>query len=219
MEWSKDYPTLIPCFLDVNEYGGVPTSSPATTDVDTDTPMLRITQQFVHDTIRSQEEQLPQWILSTRLDSDDALHRETVKHIQELFIANPRETAFDFIYTYKCIPAEKVVYRYTLINGHFISLAECSERGIRSVLFCNHLAIDRYVATEHILGWTHQTELIHGGNVVNNYTEVSIHGLLYALIHFHKRDFGYMEMPYSRLKAIWMIGSLIKQQCLRLLKR
>lgn len=213
--WHLGYPNLIPCYLDVDEYGGLASDDAGVTDVDTDVSMLGITEQFVTDTIRSLEAALPDWVLTTRLDNDDALHRGFVRSVQESFTADPRPVAYDFVNTYKCVLDERVVYRYQLKNGHFITLAERPDQGFRSVLFCNHLEMDRHVETVHIDKSTIQAELIHGGNVVNGYTDLSLGGLLYAFVHFRKGDFGYEGFRYSRFKALWMAGSLAKQRFLR----
>lgn len=211
-EWHRGYPNLVPCYLKVEDYGGVTPSSELVMDVDTDAPMLQITCRFVADIIRSLETSMPEWMLTTRLDSDDALHKDWIKNLQDSFKVNPRLSAFDFVYTYKYIPEEQIVYRYVLRNGHFITLAEPFSSDFRSVLFCNHLDMDKYVKVEHFYKGTFQTELIHSRNVVNGYTDLSIGGLLYALFHFWGRDFGYETVHYSRWKALWMLGSLIKQR-------
>ena len=218
-DWHNEYPKLIPCYLDVKDYGGMSVTSNYVTDVDTDTPMLQITSRFVADIIRSLEESLPEWILTTRLDSDDALHRDWIKCMQNLFKANPQQLAYDFVYTFKYIPSDGVAYRYALKNGHYITLAETFGSEIRSVLFCNHLEIDKNIEVKHIYGRTLQTELIHSGNVVNDYSNLSIGGLWYALLHFRERDYGYGTVLFSRRKALWMLGSLLKQRILQWVAR
>lgn len=210
--WHNEYPNLIPCYLDVEDYGGLPSGSELVTDVDTDSSMLQITCRFVTRTIRSLETSNSEWILTTRLDNDDALHRDWVAYVQDLFRAKPQGGALDFVFTYKFVLDEGIVYRYALQNGHFLTLAESSDSGFRSVLFCNHLEMDKFFKVEHFYGRTLQTELIHSGNVVNGYTDLSVNGLWSAFIHFQGKSFGYKTINYSRLKALWMIGSLLKHK-------
>lgn len=210
--WHNIYPNLIPCYLDVEDYGGLPSGSELVTDVDTDSSMLQITSQFVGDTIRSLEVSHPEWILTSRIDDDDALHQDWIARVQGLFKACPQQLAYDFVYTYKYVLKESIVYRYALRNGHFLTLAEPSDTEFRSVLFCNHLEMDKYFKVEHIYGRTLQTELIHSENVVNGYTDLSIRGLWSAFFNFGGKKFGYNTIEYSRLKALWMIGSLLKHK-------
>ena len=210
--WHDVFPNLIPCYLDVYRYGCLPPCSEPVTDVDTDRPMQQVTSHFVTEFIKSIEEDMPEWILTSRLDSDDALHRDWVSNLHRLFAVNPHSAVLDFVYSYKYIPGERIAYRYKLPNGHFITLAEQPGDNFRSVLFCNHLDIDRHFKVEHIYGKTFQTELIHSNNVVNGYTDLSISGLLHAFFHFRGRDFGYNTVRYSRVKALYMVGSLIKQR-------
>lgn len=210
--WHRAFPNLIPCYLDVDVYGGILENPCPVNDVDTDGPMQQITSRFVTDVIRSMERTLPEWVLTTRLDSDDALHRDLVKVVQGFFLKNPKMMAFDNVFTYKYILDESIIYRYKLINGHYLTLAEKTGDSFRSVLFCNHLAMDKYVEVQHIYGRTLQTELIHSGNVVNGYTDLSISGLRYALFHFRGHEFGYDGVRFSRKKAVYMIGSLLKRR-------
>ena len=213
--WHNIYPNLIPCYLDTSKYGDLKDHGDPVFDVENDGPMLRITERFVTEIIRSMEETMPEWVLTTRLDNDDALHREFVSFIQTRFSFHPERKEYDLVYSYKYVPDEKIVYRYPLKNGHFMTLAEQGDSAFRSVMFCNHLEMDKYVRAEHIYARPLQTELIHGGNVVNGYTDLSISGLWYALLRFRRRDFAYETADYSRLKALWMIGSLVKHRIIR----
>ena len=211
--WHKEYLNLIPCFLDVDYYGGLtPSSADSVFDVDNDEIMLRITREFISDIFDDLEDASSRWCVTTRLDSDDAIHRDLIKTIQRLFLKEPKESVFDFVASYKYVHEEHIVYRYWLKNGHFITLAEAPVRKPRTVLFCNHLKIDQFVHVQHIYGLPLQLELIHGGNVINGYTELSVSGLLCAFLHFRKDRFGLKATTYSRRKSLWMIGSLLKHR-------
>ncbi len=214
--WHKEYSNLIPCFLDVDHYGGLtPSSSDSVFDVDSDGNMLRITREFISDIFYDLEDAYPRWCVTTRLDSDDAIHRDLIETIQRLFIKDPKESVLDFVASYKYVPEEHIVYRYWLKNGHFITLAEEPSRKPRTVLFCNHLEIDQFVHVQHVYGLPLQLELIHGRNVINGYTELSVSGLLCAFLHFRKDRFGLKATTYSRSKSLWMVGSLLKHCMIR----
>lgn len=218
-EWHNTYSNLIPCYLDTNRYGGLPLNREKGYDIDTDCAMLDITQRFVADVISTLEDFPKEWRLTTRLDSDDALHYDLIDTIQKAFSDNPGNAAYDFVYTYKYVPKERICYRYSLINGHYITLAELTEKTTRSVLFCNHLEMDQYVPVYHFYSRPRQLELIHGENVVNGYTDLTLSGLLYAIFHFRGKDFALDAVRYSRIKALIMIGSLIKQSLLKSWRR
>ena len=211
--WHQDYPNLIPCYLDVEHYGGLtPSSADSVFDVDHDENMLRITREFLSDIFEDLYGPSSRWCVTTRLDSDDAIHRDLIKTIQRLFLKEPKEFVLDFVASYKYVPEEHIVYRYWLKNGHFITFAEAPSHKPRTVLFCNHLKIDQFVHVQHVYGLPLQLELIHGGNVVNGYTELSVSGLLCALFHFQKKLFGLITTTYSRRKSLWMAGSLLKHR-------
>lgn len=210
-QWHSDFPNLIPCYLDYNAYGK-PDYEKEAAEIECNGKLREITATFIADTIRLLSPEKTEWYLTTRLDSDDALHRKMVESVQKRFTANPCQTVFDYPYSYKFIKEEKVVYRYTLLNGHFMTMAETAGPGFRSVLFYNHLRIADNEVVQHLFSHPLQTELIHGGNVVNGYTELTVRGLLYAFLYFRKKNFRYRGVTYSRVKALWMIGSLLKRK-------
>lgn len=208
----KRYPNFIPCHLDVSRYTKEPFFINHVGDIETDQCLCGILSLFIKECINRITPVVPDFYVTTRLDSDDGLHHDMVATIQQKVKRNAQFVAYDFVYSYKYILNERIAYRYPLLNGHFITLVEPSSESLRSVYFCNHLHIDKFVSIEHFYQRPLQTELIHDGNVVNDFTELTISGLLYALLHFHGRDFGYAFLEYSYKRAFYILAFLIKER-------
>lgn len=219
------YPNLIPCYLDIFAYSEIPSVYTSLCqqyedilgedangdDIESSTQLRQIIPLFVRDCISKCSNENVDYYITTRLDSDDALHCEMISDIQKRFIHNPGKKFYDYVYSYKYILNEGVVYRYSLLNGHFVSLSEPTTEVFQSVLFWNHLFINRFLNVEHIYTKPFQTELIHGGNVVNGFTELTISGILYALLHFHKKDFGFNFINHSYKRMFHILAFLIKE--------
>lgn len=229
-QYHEVYANLIPCYLDMEKYRKIPDEYKCLCD-DYDTTvhtcfpthpydlkaerqMRLILPLFIMDSIKACSNNSPDFYITTRIDNDDAFHKDMVKNIQQRFYTLPRKTVYDFVYTYKYILSEGVVYRYPLPNGHFITLVESAGDVFQSVLYGNHLYVDKFFPIEHIYQEPLQTELVHGKNVVNDFTEITIKGMLYAFFHFRPRNFGYHRMFLSPLKCLHILLFLIKQKLL-----
>lgn len=231
-ELHNKYPNLTPCFLDTNKYCEVPEEYNKLCDNYTETikkhyptknydlknddmGLRKITPLFIKDCIKQCSNSIPDYYITTRIDNDDAFHKDMIQIIQDKVKREKRIKVYDFVYSYKYILNEGIVYRYPLHNGHFITLVESTKQLFHSVIFWNHIYIDKFIPkVEHIYQEPLQTELIHGNNVVNDFTEISIRGMLYALFHFKKNNFGYRRIYLSPKRTLRIIAFLIKQNIL-----
>ena len=143
------YPNFIPCHLDTNRYAKDSFGNNYTVDLENDQCLCGILSLFIKECINRTTSVVPDFYVTTRLDSDDALHCDMVATIQKKVKKGAQFVAYDFVYSYKYILNERIAYRYPLFNGHFITLVEPSTETFHSVLFCNHLQIDKFVNVEH----------------------------------------------------------------------
>lgn len=203
------YRNFIPCFLDLNSYRDYPSdyqvlckqydelvnkffpSRSLDLDIERERVLRTVTPRFILDEIRKVSSSIPDYYITTRLDNDDALHKGMIAAIQEKFEQFSKEIVFDFVNTYKFILSDRIAYSYPLENGHFISYVEPTTRTFRSVLFWNHLYVDKFVQVEHFYQRPLQIELIHGDNVVNDFSNLTISGLLQGFFYFRTSDFAY----------------------------
>ncbi|MDO4200582.1 MAG: glycosyltransferase [Bacteroidales bacterium] len=228
--WHEKYENLVPCFLNLHDYTSISPeyedlcteydtivkkyypSRSLDLDVDRERGLRKVTPQFVLDAIKQCSANTPDYYLTTRIDNDDAFHKDFVKTVQKRFIQNPKHVVYDYVYSYKYILNEGIVYRYPLQNGHFLTLAEPTSKLFQSILYWNHLYIDKFVEVEHIYQQPLQTELIHGNNVVNDFTGLSISGLIYAFCHFRQSDFGYDKVYRSWGRFLRVLAFLIRKK-------
>lgn len=226
------YSGFIPCYFDLSRYDEIPDQylklceqydtivnlHYPTRSLDLDVERERIlrstTPLFIMEQIRSLSDYVPDYYITTRLDNDDALHKDMVATIQEYFTRKPKRVILDFVNTYKFILSDKVAYSYPLENGHFISLAERSDTTFQSVFFWNHLYVDKFAKVEHFYRSPLQVELIHGDNVVNDFSNLTIKGLLFGLFRFRISDFSYpVSVSFKRACRIILYLIKVKLKC------
>lgn len=174
-----------------------------------------ITPIFVKDCIKQLSDNNPDFYITTRIDNDDSFHKDVVEIVQKRVKEHPEHVVLDYPNTYKYIKYDNIIYRYALENNHFLSLVEPSDCVFQSAIYWNHLYISNFVKTEHYYTKPLQIEVIHGNNVVNDFTELSVKGLMKGLWNFSEKDYGLVDVVLSKRHMMVMILSLIKKQILR----
>ena len=229
--WHKEYNNFIPCYLNMEDYTEIPQEyvdlcSDYESKVERkyqnirydlagfeqERPLRLVTPLFIKDAIKRCSDKTPDFYITTRIDNDDAFHKDMIAIVQQKFQQDQKTIAYDFVNTYKYILNEGIVYRYSLENGHFLSLVESSEKLFQSAIYWNHLYIENFVEVKHFYQEPLQTELIHGSNVVNDFTQITLGGLLYALFHFRPRLFGYSKIHLSAYRFLRVFGSVLKNK-------
>lgn len=237
-QWHERYTNLVPCYLDIEKYKDIPSEYIELcnqyeskvenkygdirydlADFEAERPLRLVTPLFIKDAIKKFSNTTPDFYVTTRIDNDDAFHRDMVREIQEKVMTDQQPLIYDFVNTYKWILNEGFAYRYPLPNGHFITLVERSDKPFQSVLYWNHLYVELFVEVKHFYRVPLQTELIHGNNVVNDFTQITLRGMWYALWHFKKSDFGYKNVDFSFMRFIKIFGYIAKEGLKKRLKK
>jgi hypothetical protein len=228
----EEYDNFVPCYLDVHQYEQLPEDYLAlfkadeenlykadVGHVELDEMILHhvITPAFIREQIRQFSDEIPDYYITTRIDNDDAFHKDMVKTVQERFLSNPQRVLYDFPYLYKYVLEQGVVYKFELKNGHFSTLVELGSTTPQFVTYWNHLFVEMFVNTEHIYTKPMGVELVHGQNVCNDFTDSSIAGIVYAMSFFRKSDFGYKNSRYSFIQNLRVIAFYIKQKLIKAL--
>ena len=227
---QREYDRLVPCYLDPEAcpepsevYRKMAESYEQTLrqvcpdrrfdlDIEGERTLRHVVPPFLRSVISSFLPPDADWILTTRIDSDDALHRDFIASVQALFRQDPGHQVYDFVHTYKYITEERIVYRYPLRNGHFITLAEPADTPFQSVFYWNHLFVEHFLPVKHIYREALQLEVVHGGNVVNGFTELSASGLLHGWLFFRPGHFGLRALPLSGSRFFRMLGWTVKNR-------
>jgi hypothetical protein len=108
------------------------------------------------------------YVITSRIDNDDAFHQDMVLEVQKLF--NKQEDVFiSFKYGLQYDIVRKVLVRMLYKNNHFISRIEKMSATVQTVLAHDHTLIDKtgtvlYIPNKSKPMWL---EIIHGDNLVN----------------------------------------------------
>lgn len=111
-----------------------------------------------------------EYLITTRLDNDDAIHIEMIEAIQSWF---PKENCFlNFPYGYQYDIAQKQTYLLQHCNNnHFISRIESTKEHFYTVIQCEHTKIDQFAKVYNITVNDNLTpvwiETIHDKNILN----------------------------------------------------
>lgn len=227
--WHKEYHNFIPCYLNMEDYTDIPKEyidlcsdyeskverkyqniRYDLADFEQERPLRLVTPLFIKDAIKKCSDKTPDFYITTRIDNDDAFHKDMIAIVQQKFLKDQKTVAYDFVNTYKYILNEGIVYRYSLRNGHFLSLVESSKKLFQSAIYWNHLYIENFVDVQHFSQEPLQTELIHGSNVVNDFTQITCKGLIYSLFHFRSKNFGYKNIHLSANHFLRVLGYICK---------
>jgi hypothetical protein len=109
------------------------------------------------------------YVITSRIDSDDAFHKDMVLEVQKLF--NRQDNIFlSFAYGLQYDIERKVLARMHYENNHFISRIEKISNGIETVITFDHTNLNKvadvvYINNKQKPLWL---EIIHGGNLINS---------------------------------------------------
>ncbi|WP_304141856.1 glycosyltransferase [Mesoflavibacter zeaxanthinifaciens] len=160
------------------------------------------------------------FIITTRLDNDDIIHRDFVKTIQELYTPS-HNTIIDLKNGYQLSLNNSKDIRYLgYAFNPFISLIEASDN-IKTVLFKEHISW-RFNCEKHIIYITKRLwiQLIHSKNQANTTTRylkrmrtfdseefgINIHTTTYS--NFENVIYNFKILPYRLYGAIFMFFKL-----------
>lgn len=211
------YDRFIPCFFDLADYPQVDPAyermyrdyvaqlqpgeyEPVESNPDEYVRML-VVPMFVRDCIFRFLDGKPDFILTTRLDNDDALHRDFIRIIQEDALRGPSFFLMDYPNGYRYDLVKREVIRFHYPSGHFTSLKEPFVKTLYTAQYWVHNVVDKVAPVVHLEREPLYIELVHDSNVINNTGKSIPKDYLYALRHFCHRDFGYRGRHLS-IKAI-----------------
>lgn len=125
-----------------------------------DTGWSRSLRNVLHDAGRS-----PKWILTTRLDSDDALSRDYTQRVQQ--VARRSRTPKALNITRGCIRTQNNAYEVTHPSNAFFSLLEPYDGPVRTAAAIQHMNLHGHLPVTQIDGPPGWLQVVHGDNVSN----------------------------------------------------
>jgi hypothetical protein len=154
-----------------------------------------LTQQLVIERVRRIIAPTADWVLTTRLDNDDALHRRFIETVQ----SHARPGVREFINpTYGLILANGRLYRQRDYSSPFITLSE-PVSDCRTVWMDQHTLLARHGPVRQFALPDAWIQVVHGGNLVNQIRGVLISptdaspGALFPTLRASLADVGFGE--------------------------
>lgn len=161
-----------------------------------------ILPQFMNDCIQNHTPKNIDYIVTTRIDNDDAFHKYFIEYIQQQVLEEKKFILLDYINGYRYILNKRFVSKFCFINGHFTTLIEPYKKYLHTVLYYNHIHADKVVPTKHIDCEPLYIELIHDSNVINSEKDILLSDFIYAIKHFRHKDYGYKQIHLSLYQII-----------------
>ncbi len=146
-------------------------------------------------------------IITTRIDNDDAFHKDMIMDVRTWFKGNPEECFLNFNYGLQFDLDHRVAVKIRYENNHFVSFLEKSIEGAETVIFYDHSVIqtvNEVISVENTNKpmWI---ELIHETNISN--------GLKLALPCFspHLRKSFKINFRIKKLETIVFLLKYLKK--------
>jgi hypothetical protein len=158
------------------------------------------------DAIHSLSKSKTPYILTTRIDNDDAFHKDLIREVQLYYKMNQVECFLNFNYGFQYDVVNCVAVKIRYENNHFLSLLEKKDPDLKTVIFHNHShiqSISSVISVENKKNpmWM---EVIHEMNVSNYlhlskpvFSEKSLYGFNLD-VTVHKKNTWYHWLKFVK---------------------
>ena len=189
-----------------------------------------VLNKFVVNELKLLENQ-SQYVLTTRIDNDDALHLSFVDIVQKYFLESPQEMLINYVNGLQYISQYNILKNIRVINGHFGTLAEKNDEKIRTVLSFSHNPLPNDLPTVKSLKIKKRIwlEVVHNTNVFNSpkfqlrylFADFFLMGFKYKNLNNYgiKQNFPRINVYVWKLFVKWFFCKLKKKTIDKLLRR
>ncbi|MCL1868387.1 MAG: putative rhamnosyl transferase [Paludibacter sp.] len=174
--------------------------------------------QFITNELKLLESR-PQYLITTRIDNDDAIHFSFVDSIQKYFLEHQEEAIISYAKGLQYVPKYNILKIITNPKGHFGTLIEKNSSNVKTILYFPHNlppVFPKFVCLQYKKSmWL---EVIHQSNVCNTIVFQLRHLFndlfLIGFIHKNLNDFGIKQhIPrfnfYTFLLFLkWILGKI-----------
>ena len=152
--------------------------------------------RFIRDTVRAKLEG-EDFVITSNLDNDDAIHQEFVRRVQQEFLSYPKETLVSFKRGIQYFVSNNAVVRMFYPHNHFLNLIERTNKDFCTVEFYGHAHARKVLPNIDILEKPYWMEVVHGNNVSNELRITSRVKYLPQLATFHFSNYGIQKtLPF-----------------------
>lgn len=157
---------------------------------------------FIRQTVRSRLDGTEEFVVTTNLDNDDALHLGAVAAIRRAAAAGALVSLNDGLQYFEGMGAA-VRMRYP--HNHFLSLVEDARGDFKTVIYHNHARARKTLPVVDVKGAPMWMEVVHGANVSNGLRLTSRirYGALWGRVDL--RPFGVDVVAPARRQAAAML--------------
>ncbi|MDH6355953.1 hypothetical protein M2132_002304 [Dysgonomonas sp. PH5-45] len=125
---------------------------------------------FLHETIKKHLTEKDEYVVTTRIDNDDAFHISTIDRLQKIIRFGDEPTVYSFNYGYQYFVKLNIALRMYYPNNHFLTMTERNNENFRTIISYGHTSVRKELACVDIkdkrpLYWL---EVVHSSNVNNN---------------------------------------------------
>ena len=185
-EWRKSVPQLQPCFFSAED----------ASHFRDDDPQLRC--RFIRQTVASMLDGAD-YVITTNLDNDDALHRDFVKRVHQAFEETGGEALVTFKTGMQYFVSLDAVARMYYPHNHFLNLIERTDQDFRTIEYFRHAKARKLLHCVDINEHPYWMEVVHACNVSNELRITSRVKYLPQLLTFHFADYGNAKvLPWTK---------------------
>jgi len=147
-KYQQECPQLKACFLDEED----------TKD------WLGFTRKVIGGYLNEDDE----FIVTTNLDNDDAIHVNMVKAIYEHIQRDRKAVLYSFLYGYQYFTEKNILLKMLYPHNHFLSLVEKNDSSFKTVKSMGHAKMRKNYETIDIKAEPYWIEFVHNNNVNND---------------------------------------------------
>lgn len=124
--------------------------------------------RFIRRTVKALLADDDEFVITSNLDNDDALHKDYVERIQQQFLHDRRHTLYSFVCGMQYFVRFNAVVRMRYPHNHFLSLVEKAGGDIHTVQYYGHAGARKVLPNVDIAEKAYWLEVVHGHNVSND---------------------------------------------------
>lgn len=198
-KYENDFPAFKPIFLDSGDYTSI--------------------KKFFNEELINYTAPDVQYIITTRIDNDDAFHKDMISEIQMQF-REEEDVFVSFTYGLQIDLRKRVLARMEYRNNHFISRIEKMGKQVQTVLTHNHAFVDRISRVIYIKNMKKPMwlEIIHDNNILNCLDTTSTPLFSFSKvrafpleIRISTRNTLYATWKYIRLQLLLARAAILKK--------
>ena len=163
--------------------------------------------QCLRNSIISKSDKNKPYILTTRIDSDDAFHIDAIKEIQSFFMSYKKECFLNYNFGIQYDINNRVAVKIRYENNHFSSRMEKNTGNLETVISYDHTRIDKIDRVHSIENKTKPMwiEIIHESNISNT---IRLSKPLFKINSI--KEFN-LNLPLNKRKALSFFINYLKK--------